>query len=311
MRIAVFGTGAVGGYFGGRLAEAGEDVVFLARGAHLAAIRANGLRVTSVAGDFVIRPTHATDDPATVGPVDGILLGVKAWQVADAAVAIRPMVGPDTFVLPLQNGVEAPGILADVLGAEHVLGGLCRILVYVVEPGHIRHQGVEPDIAFGELNGTRTDRVEALRRAFAKARGVTVTIPPDIRAALWSKFLFIATLSGLGALTRVPIGVIRSLPGTRRMLEQGLREIELVARARGVTLAPDVVSKTLAFIDSLPPDATASMQRDIMEGRPSELESQNGAVVRLGQQAGVDVSLHRFIYHALLPLERKARGEVQ
>jgi 2-dehydropantoate 2-reductase len=311
MRIAVFGTGAVGGYFGGRLAEAGEDVVFLARGAHLAAIRANGLRVTSVAGDFVIRPAHATDDPATVGPVDGILLGVKAWQVADAAVAIRPMVGPDTFVLPLQNGVEAPGILADVLGAEHVLGGLCRILVYVVEPGHIRHQGVEPDIAFGELNGTRTDRVEALRRAFAKARGVTVTIPPDIRAALWSKFLFIATLSGLGALTRVPIGVIRSLPGTRRMLEQGLREIELVARARGVTLAPDVVSKTLAFIDSLPPDATASMQRDIMEGRPSELESQNGAVVRLGQQAGVDVSLHRFIYHALLPLERKARGEVQ
>jgi 2-dehydropantoate 2-reductase len=311
MRIAIFGSGAVGGYFGGRLAQAEEDVTFIARGDHLAAIRRNGLRVTSVAGDFVIHPARATDDPSAVGPVDAVILSVKAWQVAEAAEAMRPLVGPQTFLVPLQNGIEAPGRLADALGPKHVLGGLCRILSYVVAPGHIRHSGVEPYIAFGELDASASERAGRLRDAFARAHGVRVEIPPDIRTAMWSKFLFIAALSGVGAVTRAPIGVIRTQPETRRMLRQALEEIYAVALGHGIALPPDSVEATLAFVDSLPADGTASMQRDIIQGRPSELESQVGAVVRLGERAGVDVALHRFLQAALLPLERRARGEVE
>lgn len=282
MRIAVFGAGGVGGYFGGRLAQAGEDVTFIARGDHLAAIRDRGLEVSSVAGDFLVRPARASDDPSAVGPVDVVLLGVKTWQVIDAAEAMRPLVGPGTFVVPLQNGVEAPGQLAGVLGAERVLGGLCQLIGYVEAPGHVRHAGVEPYIAFGELIADSQGRADRLRDTFARAQGVRAEVPPDIRAAMWRKFLFIASVSGLGALTRA-----------------------------GIALAPDVVARTLKFIDALPPSGTASMQRDIIGGRPSELEAQTGAVVRLGREAGVEVPLHGFIYSALLPLERRARGEIE
>ena len=311
MRIAVFGSGAVGGYFGGRLAQSGEDVVFIARGEHLAAIRRHGLIVTSVEGDFAVQPAEATDDPGAPGPVDVVLLGVKAWQVPQAAEAMRPLVGPHSFIVPLQNGIEAPDQLVAAFGAKQVLGGLCRILGYVVAPGHIRHAGVEPYIAFGELDATTSERAERLRQAFAKARGVRAEISPDIRVAMWSKFLFIAALSGVGSVTRAPIGVIRGQPESRRMLRQALEEIHAVALAHGIALPSDSVEQTLAFVDSLPADGTASMQRDIIQGRPSELESQVGAVVRLGQANGVDVPLHRFIYSALLPLERRARGEVE
>jgi 2-dehydropantoate 2-reductase len=311
MRIAVFGSGAVGGYFGGRLAQSGEDVVFIARGDHLAAIRRHGLIVTSVEGDFAVQPALATDDPSEAAPVDVVLLGVKAWQVPQAAEAMRPLVGPHSIIVPLQNGIEAPDQLVAAFGAKHVLGGLCRILGYVVAPGHIQHAGVEPYIAFGELGATTSERAERLRQAFAKARGVRAEIPPDIRVAMWSKFLFIAALSGVGSVTRAPIGVIRGQPESRRMLRQALEEIHAVALAHGIALPSDSVEKTLAFVDSLPADGTASMQRDIIQGRPSELGSQVGAVVRLGQATGVDVPLHRFIYSALLPLERRARGEVE
>lgn len=309
MRIAVFGTGAVGGYFGGRLAEAGEDVQFVARGRHLAAIRDHGLRVTSVKGDFLIRPARVTDQPSAVGAVDVVLLGVKAWQVSEAAEAMRPLVDSRTFIVPLQNGIDAPELLVEVFGEAHVLGGLCRVLAYVAAPGHIQHKGVGPYIAFGELNGSSSRRVEALRQAFSRTRGVTAEIPSDIRAAMWSKFLFIAALSGVGALTRMPIGVIRSQPESRGLLRQALDEIYAVASAGRVGVPADSVENTLDFIDTLPADGTASMQRDIIDGRPSELEAQVGAVVRLGDRLGVDVPLHRMIYAALLPLERRARGE--
>jgi len=224
---------------------------------------------------------------------------------------MRPLVGPHSFIVPLQNGIEAPDQLVAAFGAKLVLGGLCRILGYVVAPGHIQHAGVEPYIAFGELDGTTSERAERLRQAFAKARGVRAEIPPDIRVAMWGKFLFIAALSGVGSVTRAPIGVIRGQPETRRMLRQALEEIHAVALAHGIALPSDSVERTLTFVDSLPADGTASMQRDIIQGRPSELESQVGAVVRLGQAKGVDVPLHRFIYSALLPLERRARGEVE
>ncbi len=311
LKIAVFGTGAVGGYFGGRLAEAGVDVRFIARGQHLAAIRDQGLRVSSVEGDFVIRPASVTDRPATAGPVDVVLVGVKAWQVPEAAAAIRPLVGERTFVVPLENGIEAPEQLARVLGANHVVGGLCRILAYVEGPGHIRHAGAAPYIAFGEMDGSSSARVEALREALARARGLTVEVPPDIRVAMWSKFVFIAALSGVGALTRAPIGTMRSQPESRRLLEQSLGEIHALARSEGIAVPADLVATTLAYIDTMPADGLASMQRDMMQGRPSELDAQVGAVVRRAARLGLDTPVHRMIYAALLPLEQRARGETQ
>jgi 2-dehydropantoate 2-reductase len=310
MRIAVFGTGAVGGYFGGRLAQAGEDVVFIARGENLKALRIQGLRVDSLKGDFVLQPVKATDDPAQVGVVDLVLLGVKAWQVTEAAQAIRPMIGSETFVVPLQNGVEAPSQLAAVLGSQHVLGGLAKIISFVVEPGHIRHSGAEPYVAFGELDNRFSERVERLRQAFVGA-GVRVEIPPDIQAALWDKFLFVVSLGGVGAVTRSPIGVLRSIPETRQILEQAMYEIFTVAQARKIALQDDLISKTMVFVDSLPPSGTTSLQRDIMGGKPSELSAWNGAVVRLGQEVGVVTPLHTFIYNSLLPLELRARGQLQ
>lgn len=310
MRIAVFGTGGVGGYFGGRLAQAGEEVLFIARGSHLRAIKDQGLRVKSVKGDFTVEPAQATDDPTEAGAVDAVLVGVKAWQVPEAARLMRPLVGAQTFVVPLQNGVEAPRQLAAVLGEEHVLGGLCRIIAYISAPGEITHAGIEPYVAFGELDGRRGGRVERLRRAFAAAQGVTAEAPEDIEVAMWRKFLLICTWSGVGAITRAPIGIVRTQPETRQMLQQSLQEVMDVARARGIDLPSESISETMAFIDDVPADGTASMQRDIAEGRPSELDSQSGAVVRLGEEAGVDTPLHRFITHSLLPLERRARGEV-
>ena len=309
MHIAVFGAGGVGGYFGGRLAEAGEDVVFISRGDQLRAIQRDGLRVESSEGDFVIQPAQASEDPATVGPVDAILVGVKAWQVPHAAEAMRPLIGAETVVVPLQNGVEAPSQLETVLGADHVLGGLCRIMSSIVAPGHIRHAGIDPYVAFGRLDTRRSEGAERLRSVFSRAKGVRVEIPSDIRVAMWRKFLLIAAWSGLGALTRAPIGLIRTQPETRRMLKQALQEIHAVAVAHQVALPHEAIPETLAFIDSLPAQGTASMQRDIIAGRPSELASQNGAVVRLAREAGVEVPLHTFVYQSLLLLEMQARGE--
>lgn len=311
MRITVFGSGAVGGYFGGRLAQAGEEVVFIARGAHLQALRSDGLRVDSPKGDFLVQPAQATDDPAQVGAVDAVLVGVKAWQVPQAAQAMRPLLGPDTCVVPLQNGVEAPAQLAAALGERHVLGGLCSIISLVAGPGHIRHVGGEPYIAFGEMDNRPSSRAERLRQAFAQASGLTVEIPPDIHAALWKKFLFIAAFSGVGAVARAPAGILRSVPETRGLLQEAMQEVWAVARARGVALPEDLVEKTMAFVDGLPPEGTASMQRDIIEGRPSELAAQNGAVVRLGAEAGMATPVHSFIFRSLWPLELRARGEVE
>ncbi len=310
MRIAVYGAGGVGGYFGGRLAEAGEDVVFIARGDHLRAIQSHGLRVESPKGDFVIQPAQAAADPAQVGQVDFILLGVKAWQVPQAAHAMRPMLGEDTLVLPLQNGVDAPQQLSEVLGPERVLGGLCRISAMVAAPGHIRHVGIEPYIAFGHQGQPPSQRCELLRDAFERA-GVRAELPPDIQAAMWEKFVFIAAISGVGAVTRMPVGGLRSIPETRQMLADALQETVELAQALGVSLPEGLADRTLALIDGLPAGATASMQRDLMEGRPSELDAQNGAVVRMAAQAGVRTPVHAFLYASLLPQELQARGELK
>ena len=310
MKIAVFGAGAVGGYLGGRLAQALGDVTFIARGKHLEAMKSNGLKVDSINGDFHVQPVSVTDKPEEVGIADMILVTVKAWQVSDAAKSMKPMVGPDTFVLPLQNGVEAPSQLAGILGREHVLGGLCAFISYIVEPGHICHAGTDPIVRFGELDNSQSNRVKLLKDVFDKTTGITASIPSDINAAMWQKFLLITAWSGLGAITRVPVGIFRSQPGTRKMLEKSMTEICDVARARDIDLPSDVISKTMEFIDALPDGGTASMQRDIMDGKPSELESQAGAVVRLGQEVGIDTPVNRFIYDSLLPMEMQAQGKI-
>ena len=309
MRIAFLGVGGIGGYFGWRLARSGEDVVFVARGENLRVLSEQGLTVDTPDGTSVLHPLHAVGDPKEAGQVDVVILGVKAWQVPEAAEAIRPMIGPDTFVVPLQNGLEAPTHLTKVLGPERVLGGLCHIVVFIVGPGHIRHAATEPYIAFGELDNRPSERARRLQDAFSRA-GVKCDIPTDIHRAMWEKFLFIASFSGVAAVTRAPAGVIRSIPETRRMLEEAMNEIVAVAAARGVSLKADAIGSTMAFIDGLAPTATASMQRDIMEGRPSELSEQAGAVVRLGQEVGEDTPLYSAIYRSLLPQELRARGKV-
>jgi 2-dehydropantoate 2-reductase len=312
VRIAIFGAGGVGGYFGGRLAAAGHDVAFIARGAHLAALRRDGLRVESPLGDFSVFPVEATDTPAEIGPVEAVLVAVKSGQVAAAGQAIPPLLDGSTFVVPLENGVEAPAELAQALGAERVLGGLCKIISLLAGPGHVHHVGAEPYVACGELwpaagdRGAGEGRAERVVAALSAA-GVRAQVPADIEAAMWEKFLFIAAVSGVGAVTRATLGELRTLPETRQLLEAAMREIAAVAAARGIVLKPDIVERTLRSIDALPAHGTASMQRDLMAGRPSELEYQSGAVVRLGKAAGVETPVHQLLYASLLPMERRAR----
>ena len=310
MRIAIFGAGSVGGYFGGRLSQAGEDVVFIARGEQLNAMLKHGLRVDSIKGDFAVQPVQATEDPSKIGKADVVLVGVKAWQVPEAAEAMRPMIGPETFILPLQNGLEAPAQLSEALGDQHVLGGLCGLFCYVAGPGHIVHAGTDPFVKFGELDNRRSQRVELLLDAFKRA-GVNAEIPPDIRVAMWMKFLFITVWSGVGAITRAPVGIWRSLPETRRMAELSLQEIIAVAAARDISLPEEALQSAMNMYDGLVPESTASLQRDVMAGRPSELDAQIGAVVRFGQETDVATPQHTFIYRSLLPMELRARGQLQ
>jgi 2-dehydropantoate 2-reductase len=307
MRIAVYGTGGVGGYFGGRLAQAGHDVVFVARGAHLDAIRRDGLKVDSLLGDFVVAPANATHDPSDIGAVDVVILGVKAWQVREAARAIRPLVGSHTCVLPLQNGVEAADHLIAELGPAPVLGGLCGIVSFVAGPGHIRHIAGRVFVTFGELNNQPSERTLLLNKALQDA-GVNSNIAPNIEIALWQKLAMIVSTSGIGAITRTPVGVWRAIPQTRQMYGDVAREACHVARARGIALTDAHLQTILQLPDTLEPEATMSLQRDIAAGRPSELEEQIGVVMRTARERGVAAPVNNFIYNSLLPSERHARA---
>lgn len=306
MRFAVIGAGAVGGYFGGRLAEAGYEVTFIARGRTLDALRSQGLVVKSLDGDFC-RAVQATDDPASVGPVDCVIFGVKAWQVEAAARSALPLFGAESFALPLLNGIEVPIRLAEVLGAERVLGGLCRIIAKVETPGSIHHFGARPTIELGELDGSSSERTEAFRQAAERA-GIAVKIPEaGIQTAMWGKFMFIVATSAVGAVTRSTIGEIRGHAETRRLLETAIREIWHLGRQRGIALSHDAVERSMAFIDQLPAETTASMQRDWMADRPSELDAQSGAVLRLARESGVDVPVNAFLHAALILRETRSR----
>lgn len=306
MHIVVFGAGAIGGYFGGRLAQAGETVTFIARGDHLRALQSTGLRVDSIKGDFFVHPVTATDDPTRVEGVDAILLCVKTWQIPGAARLIPPMLGRETFIVPLENGVEASSQLADIVGKEHVFAGLCRISSRIADPGHIQHTAIEPSIDFGELDNRKSARSQDLLQCLLRA-GIQAQIPPDIHLAVWQKFLFISAVSGVGAVTRVPMGLYRSQPETRKLLEAALMECFDVAVAHGIHLPAESIANTLSYIDNLPPGTMASMQRDILDGHPSELEAQNGALVHLGRKYHVPTPVHEFIYRSLLPQESLSR----
>lgn len=307
MRIAIMGVGGVGGYFGGLLAQAGNDVTFIARGEHLAAIRTHGLQVESVHGDFSVNPATATDAPAAVGPVDTVLFATKTHHFEQALHAMRSLIGPDTTVLPLQNGIDAAERTAAALGREHVIGGLCQVGSYIAAPGVIKQISQFRRVVAGELDGRITPRVEAIVAAL-QAAGATAEATTDIYKALWTKFIFIAPFSGVGAVSRVPAGEIIACPETRRLLEDAMCEVEAVARAKGIALDADIVAKTMAFCDAMTPQQTASMQRDVMDGKPSELESMIGVLVRFSAESGAPAPTFRFFYAALLPQERRARS---
>ena len=307
MKIAIYGAGGLGGYYGARLACAGNDVAFIARGAHLAAIRERGLQVASPLGDMYLPEPVASDDPAEIGPVDLVLVSVKTWQIPEAAAAMGPLLGERTVVVPFLNGVEASGELAAVIGADRVLGGLSKVFSKIESPGVIHHFTTNVFVALGELDGTDSDRVRALLAMFSAA-GIDAAVSSSIRVELWKKLLLVSSWAGLGALARSPMGVMRQAPEIRSLIDRSMDEGIAVARATGHAIDPAYKDEMWAFYRGMPPGATASMQRDIMDGRPSELDAWNGAICRFGDRAGVETPVHSFTYHTLLPMERRARG---
>jgi 2-dehydropantoate 2-reductase len=310
MKFAIIGAGGVGGYFGARLIQAGHDVTFIARGRTLEALRSGGLKVESVNGDVQLPTVQASDDAKAVGPVDVAFVAVKTWQLNDVKHHLAPLVGSgESAVVSLMNGVDSYDELSRVVGPQHVIGGLCAISAFVVAPGHIKHAGVVPMVAVGEWDNHKTPRLERLAEAL-KSAGVETRTPPSIQVAIWNKFMFIASVGGVGGVTRVPIGVIRTVPESRSLLKRAIEEIATLARAYDVAVGQEQIDETWKFVDGVPPGTTASMQRDVMDGKPSELREMSGAVVRLGLERKVSVPVHTFVYEALLPQERKARNEI-
>ncbi len=305
MKIAIMGTGGVGGYYGGLLARAGHDVTFIARGAHLEAIGEKGLEIRSVFGDFRIQPARVTDHPASVGAVELIVFATKTYQIPEAARAILPMVGSDTVVVPLLNGVDAADRIGEAIGAKHMLGGVTYLSAAKEEPGVIGHYSQFRRIVVGEFNGEITERAKSICQVL-KSTGATVEVAGDIVRELWTKFVFISAISALGGLTRVTAGEYRDVPETRKVLTDALREVVMIASARGVLLEPGLVEKTLAFIDSAQADMKPSMQRDIEAGRRYELESMIGLNVRLGAELNLPVPVMTLAYAVLKPGEMKA-----
>ena len=306
MNIVVFGAGGVGGYFGGKLAQAGNDVTFIARGKHLQAIKSNGLQVKSIQGNFKVHP-KVTDEVASIKHPDLVILGVKSWQVEDVAVQLKPIIGEKTMVLPLQNGADNADKLREVLPHKNVLAGLCKIVSRVESPGIIDHFAFDPEIVFGEYDNEKSKRVQNVSALFDKA-GIKNKVSDDIHLDIWKKFLFIATVSGIGALTRVEFGVMRNDEHIRQIMYQTANEIVAVANAKGIALTNEDIEMLLKVVDNLNAKTTASMQRDIMEGRPSELDNFNGYIVRQGKELHITTPANSFTYHCLLPQEKQARG---
>jgi 2-dehydropantoate 2-reductase len=300
MRIAVIGTGGVGGYFGAKLALAGHDVTFVARGRHLEAIRRDGLRIDSEATPMHVKKARATDDVASIGPVDVAMLCVKLWDVEATAPKLRPLAAQGGVVIPFQNGIDSPAIVARALGPDGVVGGIAYIAASIAGPGAVRHVGTMARLRVGAFDGRREDAAQAFVEAASRA-GIEIALAPDIRRGIWEKFVFLSALSGMTCLTRQPVGVIRADAHLRATFEAVMRETWAVGRAQGVALADDFVDRQLAFADTLPHEMRASMLHDLLAGNRLEAPWLCGAVVRLGRELGVATPVNATILAALTP----------
>jgi 2-dehydropantoate 2-reductase len=307
MKIAIIGTGGVGGYFGARLAQAGNDVTFVARGEHLKTILDKGLMVKSILGDVHLTNVKAIDQIVNIKEADLVITAVKAWQIKEIREEIKQIIHAESIVLPLQNGVLAAEELAEVIPGRQIMGGLCRIFSMIEAPGVVNHVGFKPEIVFGEMEGGPTSRMDQLSELFQKA-GIACKASKDIEADVWKKFIFICT-SGLLAVTKTSYGELRELKETRQMMVTLLNEIYAVSQKKGVNIKADFIDKTIAVIDSVAYDSTSSLTRDVWEGKPSEIEYQNGTVVKMAEKYGIDVPVNRFIYSCILPMELKARAK--
>jgi 2-dehydropantoate 2-reductase len=307
MRIAVMAAGGVGGFLAARLIKAGSDVAVIARGAHLAAIRENGLTLENPKERINVRPRIATDDPAAIGPVDILIFAVKMPDIETAAEACRPLIGPGTGVIPFQNGVEASDIIAGILGAEHAMMGTTYIFSDIVEPGRIVQTGTNARFFFGERTGGQSERSNAFR-ASVLAAGVDAPVPADIRLEIWRKFVFLSSMAGITAATRAPIGEIRADPVMRATYTRAMEEVAAVAKARGIELPADSMDRYAHYFDSAPYEARSTLAKDLAAGRPLEVEWLSGAVHRLGKESGVDTPVHSTFYAVLRPFAQGRRG---
>jgi 2-dehydropantoate 2-reductase len=292
LKIAMMGSGGVGGLIGARLAHAGCDVSFVARGAHLAAMRKDGLRLESAVGTVHLPRPQVTDNPATIGAVDIVIFSVKLWDTEAAARAILPLIGPETGVISLQNGVTKDDVLRPIVGAKALMGGVAYMGTAIARPGVIEHTGTVQRVVFGEYDGRRSKRAQELLEWCRKA-GLDAAISDDIRRTLWEKFAFLVGMAAVTATIRLPIGPIRSHPVTRQYYLDAMREAAAVGRAHGVNLPADFAEERMAFVDTLPPTMTASLQLDLERGNPLEVEWLSGAVVKLGAAVGVPTPIHR------------------
>ena len=306
MNIVVIGAGGVGGYFGGKLAQAGNNVTFVVRGKHFEAIKNSGLKVKSVLGDFHIFP-KVIKEVAEIDMPDLIILAVKSWQIEEIAIKLKPFISKNTIILPLQNGADNADRLRTILHPENVLAGLCMIVSKIESPGVIDHFAIEPQIVFGEYDNNKSNRVINLQELFEKS-GIDGRISDDIHLDIWRKFLFIATVSGTGAVTRSPFGIMREHQGIRQLLYQIANEIVAIANARNITLNNEHIEMIFKVIDSQNHETTASMQRDFMAGKPSELDVFNGYIVREGKRLDIATPANSFVYNCLWPQETIARS---
>ncbi|WP_436922907.1 2-dehydropantoate 2-reductase [Halosimplex amylolyticum] len=300
MTFAIFGAGGVGAYLGARLADAGHDVHLVARGDHLAALQTDGLRVESVAGDTAV-DLPATDDPADVGPVDHVLFTVKAHDTRDAAADLDPLLGPETTVVSFQNGIDNERWIAEEVGDGHVVGGVAYIFSTIESPGVVAHTGGPARFVYGELDGSRTDRIEALHDALSACEGVEAVLADDIRVELWRKFAFICAHSGMTAATRKPIGRIRESPDSWAMYRRIVEEVVAVAQAEGIDLPDETAAEWVDFARDLDPEMYSSLHYDLTHGKRLELDALNGSVVRHAVDAGVDVPMNEAITGILRP----------
>jgi 2-dehydropantoate 2-reductase len=309
LRVAIFGAGALGGYFGSRLARAeAADVQLIARGAQLDAIRARGLTVRSVDGDFHV-DLPATDEPGEIGQADVVFFAVKSYDTESAAVGLAPLLGPETGVISFQNGIDNEEKLAAVIGTPHVLGGAAFVFASLAEPGVVRHDGGPGRLVFGELDGRRSERAERLLAACAQA-GIPAELSTDIRAELWSKYAFILAQAGMTAAVRLPIGEIRTAPAVWEMFGRILEEVRQVGRAEGVRLADDLVERHLAFAQGLEAGGYSSLYHDLVTGHRMELEALHGELLRRAEAHGIATPTCRDVYAILQPWALRAEAGV-